>query len=99
MKTATISQTKNSLSALLDLVRQGETILIMDRTCPIARIEPIVRGDASDTVGRIERLERGGWIRRGNESLPDELLDEPPPMPRAGADILAVLLSERDASR
>ncbi len=41
MKTASISQTKNQLSALLDAVRHGETILIMDRNCPVARLEPV----------------------------------------------------------
>ena len=36
MKTATISETKNRLSALLDRVRHGETILITDRERPVA---------------------------------------------------------------
>ena len=39
MKTATISETKNGLSALLDRVRHGESILITDRNQPIARLE------------------------------------------------------------
>ena len=40
MKTATITQTKNGLSALLDRVQHGETIVITDRSRPVARLEP-----------------------------------------------------------
>ena len=66
MKTATVSQTKNSLSALLARVRHGETIVITDRSRPVARLEPIA---ASESVGhdeaRLLRLERAGVLRRG----------------------------------
>ena len=42
MKTATITQAKNGLSALIDRVRAGESILILDRGTPVARLEPVV---------------------------------------------------------
>jgi antitoxin (DNA-binding transcriptional repressor) of toxin-antitoxin stability system len=41
MITTTISHTKNHLSELLASVREGETLIIMDRKRPIARVEPI----------------------------------------------------------
>lgn len=41
MRTATISHTKNHLSELLSSVRQGETLIIMDRKKPVARLEAI----------------------------------------------------------
>lgn len=41
MITSTISQTKNNLSELLASVRQGETLIIMDRKKPVARVEAI----------------------------------------------------------
>ena len=45
MKTATITQTKNGLSALLDRVRHGETIVITDRSRPVARLEPVATAE------------------------------------------------------
>ena len=39
MKRATITETKNQLSAVLDSVRNGETVLILDRGRPIARMK------------------------------------------------------------
>ena len=96
MKTATISQTKNQLSALLDLVRHGETILIVDRDLPIARIEPVL---ASDPHSRLARLERTGFVRRGSGKAAASILTTRPPRPRDGADILKALLDEREEGR
>ncbi len=47
MKRATLTDTKNNLSALVDQVQHGETILILDRGRPVARLES-VRGDGDD---------------------------------------------------
>ena len=99
MKIATISHTKNHLSALLDRVRQGETILIMDRDRPVARLEPVVAALGTDAEGRLGRLERAGLLRRGRGSAAKELLAEPPPRPKKGADVLRVLLAEREEGR
>ena len=41
MKTATITEAKNGLSALIDRVRAGEQVLITDRGIPVARLEPV----------------------------------------------------------
>lgn len=38
---STISETKNHLSELLAQVRVGETLIIMDRKTPVARVEAI----------------------------------------------------------
>ncbi len=45
MFTSTISETKNRLSELLGRVRGGETLLILDRKKPVARIEPVKAGE------------------------------------------------------
>lgn len=42
MKIATISETKNRLSSLIDRVRHGESVIIVDRNRPVARPEPVV---------------------------------------------------------
>lgn len=99
MKIATISQTKNNFSAMIDRVRNGETILIMDRNRPVARLEPIVTPGECDPEGRIERLERQGALRRGTEASVAEVLRKRPPRPREGGDVLEALLSERGQGR
>lgn len=100
MSIATISETKNSLSALLDRVRSGETVLITDRSRPVARLEPITTArDPGPDEGRLARLERAGIIRRARHGRLDEILRVPPPAPKAGADVLGVLLDERRTGR
>ena len=49
MKTATITEAKNGLSAHIDRVRAGESVLLLDRGVPIARIEPIAA--SADATG------------------------------------------------
>jgi prevent-host-death family protein len=100
VKTATISQTKNSLSALLDRVRHGETILITDRKRPIARLSPVADADdAGPDEGRLARLERAGVVRRATRNRLDEILRVPPPAPEPGGDVVATLIEERRSGR
>src|SRR5947209_2422905 len=97
MHSVSVSEAKNRLSALLDRVRTGETILITDRGRPVARLEPAAsQGD--DDQGRLARLERAGIIRRGSGRIP-EILREPPPQPQNGASVLRSLLEERREGR
>jgi prevent-host-death family protein len=100
MKTATISETRNTLSALLDRVRQGESVVITDRSRPIARIEPVVGSrDSAGDAGRLARLERAGVIRRVRGERLDEILRSAPPKAIRGGDILAAALEERRGGR
>ena len=98
MKRATLTETKNNLSALVDQVRDGETILILDRGRPVARLESVLEGD-SPSEGRLARLERQGVVRRAGRERPGGLLATPPPRSRAGASILGALLEERWTGR
>jgi len=97
MKTATITQAKNGFSALIDQVKAGESILILDRGTPVARLEPIVGSGASD--GRLARLERAGIIRRGVAAPPVDLIMQPGPRVPPGASVLEALLEERREGR
>jgi prevent-host-death family protein len=100
VRTATISETKNALSALVDKVRHGETVLITDRGRPVARLEPVASAeDSGPDEGRLARLERAGIIRRARRGRLAEILRMPPPAPEAGGDILAALLDERRTNR
>jgi prevent-host-death family protein len=95
-----VSQTKNQLSALLARVRQGETIVITDRTRPVARLEPIGTADRpGDDEARLLRLERAGILRRGRGGALQEILKVDPPRPAPGADIVSTLLDERRTGR
>ena len=41
MQTVSVTEAKNNLSKLLKKVRHGQTILILDRKIPVARLEPL----------------------------------------------------------
>ena len=93
MKTATITEAKNGLSALIDRVRAGESVVLTDRGVPVAVLEPVAgRVDIED---RLQRLEREGIIRRGTGEPPLELMRTPGPTPKDGASVLEALLEER----
>ncbi len=93
MKTASVSQTKNHLSALLDQVRQGETIVITDHDRPVAKLTAI---ETMDISGGIGLLERKGIVRRGKGAL---CSIAKPPRPKDNASAVAMLLEERALSR
>jgi antitoxin (DNA-binding transcriptional repressor) of toxin-antitoxin stability system len=98
MKVATISQAKNRLSELLRAVRGGETVVILDRKVPIARLE---------------RVEASGWtdndflmrlVRAGIAAPPRRKLDVAKflKMPRGklsrGASAVAAVVADREES-
>lgn len=97
MKIATITEAKNKLSALLDIVKAGESVMIVDRGIPVARLEPAAAAD--DTDGRLARLQRAGIVRVGSGRFPTWLLEESPPKARGGASIVEALLEERRSGR
>lgn len=99
MKKASITETKNKLSSLIDVVKHGETVLIMDRDRPVARLEPIVRSEDDSEETRLARLERAGIIRRGNPEAVKDILSTPPPKLPLGASVLEALLDERRHGR
>src|SRR5687767_4552348 len=97
MTTATITEVKNSLSAFLDRVREGETVLILDRGTPVARLEP-VHSDA-ESSGRLRRLERAGLVATARKRMPLEMLRQPGPRPSGRASAVEALLEERRGDR
>ncbi|MCZ7654937.1 MAG: type II toxin-antitoxin system Phd/YefM family antitoxin [Rhodocyclaceae bacterium] len=58
MKLASISQTKNQLSALIEQVGHGETVVITDRDRPVARLMPIAAEESEAASGGLALLER-----------------------------------------
>lgn len=97
MKRASISEAKNGLSALLDRVRQGASVIIEDRGVPVARLEPIAGG--ADPDGRLARLERQGLIRPPLRALPAAWLKARPPRLLKGRNASDIVLAERSEGR
>ena len=98
MKKATITEAKNQLSALIDRVKHGETIVITDRGRPVARLVSALTG-AEDPAGRLARLERRGGLRLATTPPPSALILKKLPKPRKPARVLEALLDERREGR
>ena len=93
METATITEVKNGLSALIDRVKAGASIVVTDRGVPVAVIEPVSgRVDVDD---RLARLERAGIIKRGKAAPPLDLIHTPGPKVREGLSLVDAVLEER----
>lgn len=97
MKTATITQAKNQLSALIDQVQAGETIVILERGRAVARLEPVA--GQTDPSGRLARLERAGLIKSGTGAPPLDLIRTPGPSLGPGNSLVEAVIDERRSGR
>jgi prevent-host-death family protein len=95
MKKATITEAKNQLSALIDRVRHGETIVITDRGRPVARLVSALVNAAEDPEGRLARLERRGGLRLATAAPPRAMIMKKMPKVRKPSGVLDALLDER----
>ena len=90
MKRASVSETKNRLSRLLEEVKRGESVLVLDRNKPIAVISPY-----RETGLR-------GLVREGIVSPPcrkldvDDFLNRTSPKLPCGASGSAAVIQERE---
>src|SRR3954467_10442230 len=98
MLIATVTEAKNGLSALIDRVKGGESVLIVDRGTPVARLESAV-GAETDPEGRIARLERAGVVRAARKPPAEPVLTASPPRAAHGASAVGALLDERRSGR
>jgi prevent-host-death family protein len=92
METATVTEVKNGLSAILDRVRAGSAVLVTDRGIPVAVIEPVTGLAGLDE--RLLGLERAGIVVSGRGEPPVDLLRTPPPS-LPGGSLVDELLDER----
>ena len=82
---ATISEVRNGLSAYLRRVKRGESVIIVDRSTPVARLVPIESGVRDDSAtyalrgsgereledeAKLARLEAAGVVARQNTGSP-----------------------------
>ncbi|HXW08197.1 MAG TPA: type II toxin-antitoxin system prevent-host-death family antitoxin [Vicinamibacterales bacterium] len=98
MKRASITEAKNNLSALIDRVKGGAPVLIVDRGRPVARLEPVT-ATGSDDDSRLARLVRDGIVRPARTVASKGLFASKPPSAKKGASGVRVLLEERRDGR
>lgn len=99
MKKASITEAKNNLSALIDGLKGGSPVLIVDRGRPVARLEPVTTSEAPDQDGRLARLVREGVVRPGRTPLSRTLFTDRPPRPKGRASAVSALIEERRTGR
>jgi prevent-host-death family protein len=99
MKRASITEAKNNLSALIDGLKGGSPVLIVDRGRPVARLEPVTTGREPEHDGRLSRLIREGIVRPGRAPLSRALFADQPPRPKGGASAVGTLIEERRQNR
>jgi prevent-host-death family protein len=99
MKKVSITEAKNRLSALIDGLKGGTPVLIVDRGRPVARLEPVMGGGKNEQHGRLSRLIRDGVVRPGRTALPRSLFTDEPPRMKDGASAVAALIEERREGR
>ena len=99
MKKARIAVAKNNLSRLIDDVKRGETVLILDRDTPVARLEPIGR-DLDLSAARMSGLVSRGAVAPPRKPLDaTAFLDRSMPVLPPGTSGVQTLLAEREAGR
>lgn len=99
MKKASITEAKNNLSALIDGLKGGSPVLIVDRGRPVARLEPVTGDHDGGQEGRLSRLLRDGLVRPRRARPPRALFSSPPPQASAGASAVDALIEERREGR
>lgn len=101
MITSNISTAKNELSRLLHLVQTGETVTILDRKKPIAKIVPITNALDEDPKKRLSEMAAQGLLALPDNparDLPDFLtITDLPCIQPMGT--LEALLEEREEGR
>jgi prevent-host-death family protein len=99
MKRASITEAKNNLSALIDGLKNGSAVLIVDRGRPVARLEPVNGNEQESDDDRLAQLVREGLVRPPRLPPSPALLKKRPPRPARGMSVLEALLQERREGR
>ncbi|MGA7274944.1 MAG: type II toxin-antitoxin system prevent-host-death family antitoxin [Candidatus Udaeobacter sp.] len=97
MTTTSLTEAKNNLSKLIKKVRHGESVLILDRNIPVARLEPLPPGSGEADEARLAELERQGVLKRGKGKVPKDFWTRPRPKLKGSA--VEALLQERKETR
>lgn len=93
MRSVNIAELKDHLSAYLNLVREGEELLVRDRNLPIAKIVPIIQ--AEDLDAELLALGASGKARLPETVLPKSFWQMPAPKV-SSKRLVAALRADRD---
>ena len=99
VKEATVTEARDELPELIQLVRAGESVVITDNGRAVARLVPAPPPSEVDWDARLDRLERAGKVTRGAAGPPDPLILAPPSRLAEPAGALAAFLEERREAR
>ena len=95
MKIASVSELKDNLSAHLEMLRGGETVVVTDRGIPLAVLERIRPGSLDDSAARL--------VARGVIAPPHGEFDmkafEALPLVRCQGGLTDAILQEREDGR
>jgi prevent-host-death family protein len=95
MKTSNISYLRNHLSEVLSCVREGETVMVLDRDKPIARLVPYASGENVLTE-RMKELQQLGLLTHRPAHDPVPL---PPPLKlKQPVDVTRYILEDREGT-
>jgi antitoxin (DNA-binding transcriptional repressor) of toxin-antitoxin stability system len=76
MRRVSVTELKNKLSKYLRLVKQGETIEVLEHSVPIARVERMGGGGAGADA-RLRRLVEDGVVSPARRQGAEDLLKKP----------------------
>jgi antitoxin (DNA-binding transcriptional repressor) of toxin-antitoxin stability system len=99
MKRASITEAQNDLRSLINGLKRGASVLIVDRGRPVARLEPVSGASAVREDDRLMRLIQKGIVRPARVALPKSLFSARLPTPKPGTSAVSVLLEERQQER
>ena len=98
VKKANIAEFKNRLSHYIEQVKRGETVVVVDRKTPVARLVPVPSaGEIRPGEERdwLLRMERKGVLRLGAGTGVPEIGDTSPPGKRPVGAVDALLEERR----
>lgn len=98
MRAENIATSRSNMSGLLRQVREGETVIILDRGIPVARFEPVSAWDDEMYKPMAAKLVKSGDLMPRKKKLSDDFFDMPLPEDKKGT-VRAALIEERRDGR
>jgi prevent-host-death family protein len=92
MKRVSVTELKNQLSRYLRLVKRGETVEVMERSVPVARLQAVAPASI-DHDAHMRRLVRDGLIIPARKGPYLDFLKRPP-VP-CSVDAVQILIEQR----
>lgn len=95
MKSSNISYLRDHLSEVLSCVKEGETVLVLDRKKPVARLVPHTSSE-KELSTRLQELQQQGMLTHTPSDTPRK--PHKPIKLHSSVDVVQYLLDDRDPS-